>query len=362
MHLQSLTIQNFKNLVDYQLEFSDKINCIVGENGVGKTNLLDAIYYLCLTKSVLGHTDSACIFKNDTFFRLRGFFEYNKDKFEVIAAYSSTGKKIFTVNDSEYEKMSLHIGKFPLVMIAPDDTDLIREGSELRRKFFDTILCQFNQEYLAQLMLYNHVLKQRNSLLKQSAETGKVDAKLFEIYDSKLIVLGQYIFEERKKFTYGFMPVFKKVYKQISLAKEEPSLNYISDFQENDLNQLFKKSFEKDLILARTTKGIHTDEYEFELDGASVKKIASQGQRKTYIIALKLAQYDALKNEKNIKPLLLLDDIFDKLDDERIEQMIRIVSEDNYGQIFISDARPERSKSFFSKSSFKAKFFELTKQ
>jgi DNA replication and repair protein RecF len=355
MWLQNLELRNFKNIREMDIDFSHYINCIVGENGSGKTNLLDAIHYLCLTRGIYSLSDHLTINFESDFFRLVGYWDVDNTKIKEECIFSNASKKIIKIEGAEYEKLSEHIGKFPLVVIAPDDTDLIREGSEIRRKFFDGIICQLNPEYLTDLITYNYLLKQRNALLKKTAETGKTDGNLFESYDVQLITIGKRIFDIRTKFIQDFIPVFENQYDYISSSKESSLITYLSDLQSEEYEIKFKSAFNKDLMLQRTTQGIHTDDYDFFIDDRPVKKTASQGQRKSFVIALKLAQFEIIANVKNRKPLLLLDDIFDKLDDARIEKLIQMIINETFGQVFITDARPERSKAIFGKYGSKVK-------
>ena len=353
--LRSLVLTQFKNIKDVQIDFSPDINCIVGENGSGKTNLLDAIHYLCLTKGLMGLPDQLSVNFESDFFRLVGKWNTDNENTMIECAWSVANKKLFKVNGSPYEKLSEHVGKIPVVVIAPDDTDLVREGSEVRRKFFDGIICQLNPKYLADLITYNYLLKQRNSLLKKSAETRNIDHSLFDTYNVQLNLLGTAIYNVRTEFIGQFIPHFESQYAYISSNHEYPKFTYLSDFQSDNYLTLFKNAFEKDLILQRTTMGIHTDDYDFFIDERSVKKTASQGQKKSFVIALKLAQFKLIEQQKEAKPLLLLDDIFDKLDDLRIEKLIEMTVNGTFGQVFFTDARPERSKEIFGKYGSKVK-------
>jgi DNA replication and repair protein RecF len=348
MYLENLSLLNFKNYQEVEMTFSEQINCLVGENGTGKTNLLDAIHYLCLTKSAFNSVDSQNIKHGEDFFMLKGILKKDNKKFQINCSLKTGQKKNFQVNKVSYKKISEHIGRFPVVMIAPDDTELIKEGSENRRKFFDGILSQLDQFYLNELIKYNNILKQRNSLLKQFNERNYFDKDIIESYDLQIFQSGSKIFVKRKLFLEKFIPVFDSHYKNISNSKEAVSLEYSSDLLEENFEEKYKKNIKKDILLQRTTKGIHKDDFIFKIGEHPLKKFGSQGQIKSFLIALKLAQFDCLKEEKEVPPLLLLDDIFDKLDELRIKKLIEMVARKSFGQIFLTDARPERTISIIN--------------
>ena len=359
MHLESIRLTNFKNYTSVNLKFSAETNCFLGKNGSGKTNLLDAIYYLSFTKSANQSQDLQCIKHNESFFSIKGTFEQEAKKRVVLCGLQSGKKKLVKLDDKPYKKASEHVGKFPLVMIAPNDTDVIRGTSEARRRFFDAILSQVNPIYLQNLIEYNHVVKQRNSLLKQFAERDHFDADLLESFDQKLLDLGAQIFETRKDFTETFSPIVKQHYQNLSENNESVDLRYESHFSGN-ARQLLKENLKKDLILKRSNVGTHKDEFHFSMDDRPIKKFGSQGQQKSYLIALKLANFDYLFQEKGIKPLLLLDDVFDKLDDFRITKLMEMVASDHFGQIFVTDARPERTRSIFQSIAHEVSFFDMS--
>ena len=358
MHLESIGLNNFKNYESLKIDFSKEINCLVGKNGSGKTNLLDAIYYLCITKSAFNPQDNQCAFHGQDYFSLRGKIILSDRTHTLVCGLQLGKKKLIKLDEKPYKKASEHIGKFPVVLIAPNDTDVIRNGSEDRRRFFDGIISQTSQSYLNDLIQYNHVLKQRNSLLKQFADRDFFDAALLQQYTDQLIEIGQRIYEVRKGFTQAFRPLVQKHYALLSEESEQVDLQYESDFGQ-DIAALFKQSQKKDLILKRTNVGIHKDEFLFEMEGELIKKFGSQGQQKSYLIALKLAHFDYIFTETEIKPMLLLDDIFDKLDDFRITKLMEMVASDAFGQIFVTDARPERSQKIFEAIGHEVKFFEV---
>jgi DNA replication and repair protein RecF len=361
MHLENISLLNFKNYEELQMGFSEQINCFVGQNGSGKTNLLDAIHYLSLTKSAFNSLDNQNILHQAPFFMIQGTFSKQQEHVPVHCSLKKGEKKVFKHSKKTYERLSEHIGKFPVVMIAPNDTDIIREGSEMRRKFFDSIISQIDQEYLRKLLHYNHILKQRNSLLKQFAEQRFFDGDLLSTYDDQLLKTAEFIYHKRAEFLIDFLPYFYEHYQNLSENKEEVSLRYASDMQQEDFREVFEQSRQKDLILQRTSRGIHRDDYKFGIEGHSLKKFGSQGQQKSFLIALKLAQFDIIKAQKGFKPILLLDDIFDKLDDRRIAKLMEMVAHHTFGQLFVTDARPERSEAIFEQIEAEVKVFMIEK-
>jgi DNA replication and repair protein RecF len=333
MRLNNLSIVNYKNIQQAQLDFSPKINCFIGNNGVGKTNILDAIYYLSFCKSHSNSIDTQNINHENSFFVLEGSYSRKGIDENIYCGMKRKQKKVFKRNKKEYERFSDHIGLLPLVLISPDDNVLIGEGSDERRKFVDGVISQYDHQYLNALMRYNKTLLQRNSLLKSNL----VDKDLIEILDDALVETGVIIHQKRIQFINDFLPIFQKFYDFISQQKEKVELSYESQLYRGDFKELLAQALERDKILGYSTRGIHKDELEMKLGEYPIKRVGSQGQNKTYLIALKLAQFDFLKRVSGINPILLLDDIFDKLDSERVHQIIRLVSEDNFGQIFITD-------------------------
>jgi DNA replication and repair protein RecF len=359
MHLESIRLANFKNYEQAQLDFSPQVNCFLGPNGSGKTNLLDAIYYLAITKSSEQSQDQLCIKHEEAFFSVKGLFIKEERREEVLCALELGKKKTIRLDGVPYKKASEHVGKVPVVLIAPNDTDVIRGASDERRKFFDAILSQTDPIYLQHLLKYNHALKQRNSLLKRFAEQQTFDADLLESFTLALITLGTYIYEKRKEALSFFKPLLVDHYQNISDEGEAVDIHYQSQFDQ-DIKQVFAQSLQKDLVLKRTNVGIHKDDFDFLMEERPIKKFGSQGQQKSFLISLKLANYDFLKEQKGIDPILLLDDIFDKLDDQRIGKLIEMVASDQFGQIFITDARPERSRGFFDSLDIDCHFYEVT--
>lgn len=348
--VRQIKLTNYKNYAHQSFDFDVKLNFIVGMNGIGKTSLLDAIYYSCFTKSYLTSSDLMVTNLMSDFFRVETNFLLNNDNQLVEIKYLKQERKEVFVNKVKIERQAEFIGKFPCVIITPDDNQLILGASELRRKFMDATLSQFSSEYLTNLIVYNKILVQRNALLKSFYENRTFDKTLLETYNQQLIKCGRLVFEYRQSFITQFIPVFKSVYQQIFDGKEDVSITYQSDLLNNDFEELIKNSENQDRSAQRTTKGIHTDDLQLELNNFAVKKIGSQGQQKTFLLSLKLAQYELIKMQKQIKPLLILDDIFDKLDATRITKIFRMVNEETFGQVFISDTDVERVKSFIAEN------------
>lgn len=338
MRLNSLSILNYKNIAEAELVFSPKINCFIGNNGMGKTNILDAIYYLSFCKSHSNSIDSQNIMHNAEFCLLQGKYQLGDTMEEIYCGMKLRQKKQFKRNKKEYEKLSDHIGLLPLVLVSPDDSVLISEGSDERRKFVDGVISQYNKNYLNKLLQYNNALKQRNALLKSE---GSIDDSLLDIWEDQMALHGTYIYEQRKLFISEFIPIFQNFYSYISGGNETISLTYHSQHQEHDIKSRMIATRDRDKILGYSTQGIHKDELEMQLDGYPIKRVGSQGQNKTYLISLKLAQFNFLKRTHNLSPLLLLDDIFDKLDSNRVKKIVELVSGETFGQIFITDTNRE---------------------
>lgn len=350
MIIKKLSLVNYKNFSAMDFEFGEKLNCLVGNNGVGKTNVLDAVYHLSYTKGYFNSVSSQNIRYGTDFFMIEGVFE-KEERSEVISCSLKKGqKKILKRNGKEYEKLSDHFGLLPVVIISPADTDLIREGSDVRRKFMDSIISSYDRSYLTSLVNYNRVLSQRNSLLKYFAANHVFDTDNIEIYNLQLVELGKDIFLKRKDFLKEFIPIFEKKYLEIigtfdETPEENVSLVYRSQLLNDDFHDLIRNNIEKDRLLQYTGVGLHKDDLVFSLNGYNIKKNGSQGQQKSFLIALKLAQYDFIKKHTKITPILLLDDIFDKLDENRVGHLIKLVSSDHFGQVFITDTHPERTRS-----------------
>lgn len=339
--IQNIKLNNYKNYVFSELYFSEKLNFIVGKNGLGKTNLLDAIYYTCFTKSYVSNDALAFRFENDFFRIISSILKDNENQVVEIKNSKITKKEIF-INNVKQEKQAEYIGKFPAVIITPDDNELISGASENRRKFIDSTISQYSFEYLNSLMTYNKLLAQRNALLKSFVENRNFNELLLDSYSEKMIPIGNFIFEQRKQFIAFFNPIFLQIYNSIFEGNEHIRLSYESDLQHDSFENLLKDSIRHDRNAQRTTKGIHTDDLKFELNDYPIKKIGSQGQQKTFLLSLKIAQFEIIKLKKGIKPLLLLDDIFDKLDTERISKIFQLIYSDAFGQVFISDTNANR--------------------
>ncbi len=361
MWLKNLSLINFKNYAEAELRFSANVNAFTGYNGAGKTNLLDAIHYLSLCKSYFNPVDSQQIKQGTDFFITQGRFEKSEVEDIISCSLKRNQKKQFKRNKKEYQRLADHIGLFPLVMISPNDIGIITEGSEERRRFIDNVISQTDNQYLDELIHYNKNLLNRNLLLKQIAETGRYDAALLEIFDEQLITAGNKIFAKRKAFMEVFTPLFEKHYRYLSNNAEQVELTYESPLFEERFEILLKRFAERDRILQRTGAGIHKDDLAFTIEGMQMKKFGSQGQQKSFLIALKLAQYSFLQQRKGFKPLLLLDDIFDKLDERRTRKLMQMVSEDDFGQIFITDTSRERIERIFSEIQVKVAIFEIDK-
>ena len=359
MWLKNITLLNFKNYSDANISFSKTVNAFVGNNGAGKTNLLDAIHYLCLCKGYFNPIDTQQIKTNEDLFMIQGDFERLEKNEKITCGVKRNQKKQFKRNKKEYNKLASHIGLFPLVMISPYDTNIIMEGSEERRRFMDNVISQTDANYLDELILYNKHLLNRNALLKQIAITKSYDPSLLEIYNDQLVACGYRIFKKRQEFMKDFIPLFNKYYNYLTEGNELVGLQYQSQLIDTPFEQLLLQSIEKDKVLERTTMGIHKDELVFTITEMPLKKFGSQGQQKSFVIALKLAQYDYLQQHKGFKPLLLLDDIFDKLDDNRVSKLMEMVSHHDFGQIFITDTGKDRVVSIFEKISIPLTIFEV---
>jgi DNA replication and repair protein RecF len=359
LNLQSISLLQFKNYTNRSFEFKERIIGICGNNGVGKTNLLDAIHYLCFTKSYFSRLDSNNVQQGKNGFRVDGQFTLEEKPERTTCILRETGKKEFSVNDQPYDKFSRHIGRYPCVIIAPDDAVLITGGSEERRKFFDSLLSQLDADYLQHLIVYNKVLQQRNSLLRSFAETDTKDFSLLEVLDAQLIKPGAYIFDKRKEFFVSFLPQVKHLYNEIAMQQEDVVLVYESQLLQSSFVELLLATRQKDCFVQRTTGGIHRDELEITLGNQPFRNIASQGQRKSLLFALKLAEMDVLKKEKGFPPLLLLDDVFEKLDESRISNLLQKVCVENEGQVFITDTNEERLRQHLDALSVEYQLIEL---
>jgi len=360
MFLQQLKLTNFKNLESMELSLSDKINCFVGLNGAGKTNILDSIYYLAFCKSYFTNTDRQNIRHGEDFFAIHGDFQTDTDEQQTISCVQKDGaKKSFKCNKKEYERLADHIGKIPLVMISPYDRDLINGGSELRRKFIDGVISQFDATYLNDLLQYNKALLQRNTQLRSFYDNRCFDMNLLSLWNDQLVRYATPIFEKRRDFLAEFMPIFQNYYDIVSGTSEKVDIVYESSLSEKPLGQLLEESLEKDKYSSYTNVGIHKDDLQFLIDNHPVKKFGSQGQQKSFVVAIKLAQFDFNYNKVGFKPILLLDDIFDKLDDNRVAQLVKLVGNDYFGQVFITDTQRYRIQFLLDNIDGNHKIFEI---
>lgn len=340
MKLEHLSITNYKNISEASLDFSPGVNCLVGKNGMGKTNLLDAIYYLSFCKSFNSVPDGQVMTHGEDFFMLHGQYELAGQPEEIRCGYKLHGRKSFKRSGKEYQRLSDHIGLLPIVMLTPSDSVLLQGGSEERRKFMDMVISQFDKPYLNALIRYNQALSQRNSLLKM--EPPCTDPLLYQACEEQMDFYGQQIYRARRQFVDDFTPVFQEFYSQISIDREQVTLEYTSHFAEGQsLLPLLNAVRGRDLSLGYTTRGAHKDELVMKLGDFPMKQLGSQGQNKTFLVGLKLAQFDFLRRMGHTTPILLLDDIFDRLDGDRVEQIIRLVASDRFGQIFITDTNRE---------------------
>jgi DNA replication and repair protein RecF len=359
MYLKKLSLLNFKNYSEVELQFSSHINCFTGNNGEGKTNVLDAIHYLSFCKSFFNPLDSQNILHDAPFFLIQGSYSSNEKEEEIYCGLKRNQKKQFKRNKKEYQRLADHIGLFPLVMISPADSELITEGSESRRRFIDSVIAQFDREYLESLISYNKVLSHRNALLKQFGDNRHFDKESLEVWDVQLIEHGIKGHETRKKFINSFIPIFQKYYELISGGREQVGIKYLSHLNEAPFADILEKALTRDRAIEYTTVGIHKDDLEFTINGYSLKKYASQGQQKSFLIALKLAQFDFIKSIKQVTPILLLDDIYDKLDDLRVKQLMELVCSNNFGQLFITDTHLSRLSELFKANSADFKVFKI---
>ncbi len=361
MHCRQLSVIQFKNLGELQIELSPKFNCFAGNNGAGKTNILDAIYYLSFCKSFTNAVDTQNIKFRNEFFIIQGHYKVNGNIDELYCGLKRGERKVFKRNKKEYERLSDHIGSYPLVLLSPSDTRLIHGGSEERRKFIDGVISQYNKEYLQRLIVHNKALQQRNALLKSFAENNYFDTESVEIWDEQLISNGSYIFGERKSFFSSFLPVFRDYYSFLSEAREDTDIVYDSQLIDNEYTKLLSLSRDKDRRMLHTTAGIHKDDLQFLIHNEPVKKYGSQGQQKSFIIALKLAQFAFTKKIKNYNPILLFDDIFDKLDENRVRQLMQLVSREDFGQVFVTDTHYGRLEELFLSIDSECKIFVVDK-
>ena len=357
--IKNLKIFNFKNHSEKSFDFSPEINCFVGNNGAGKTNILDALHYLSMAKSFLGNLDAQNILHESDFFAIEAEIQGEEKNDIIKVQLPKEGKKIIKKNDKTYERIADHIGFLPSVMISPYDANLISDGSESRRKFLDAMISQTDSDYLFALIQYQKTLQQRNALLKYFAKNRTFDLDSLEIYNEPLTKFGTQIFEKRQRFVASILPTIQHFYEIISKGNEKVTVIYESNLNEQNFEEILSENLEKDRVLTYTSRGIHKDDLRFEMNGNLIKKFGSQGQQKSFLIALKLAQIKRIKDITNKNPILLLDDIFDKLDDNRVSQLIELVNQQNFGQIFITDTHRERTESVVKRINEESKIFQI---
>jgi DNA replication and repair protein RecF len=361
-YLRNITLLNFKNYEEASLEFCSKINCLVGVNGIGKTNILDAIYYLSLCKSSFNAIDTQNIRYGQEFFVIQGDYLRAEMSEKIYCGVKMGHKKVYRRNGKEYERLSDHIGLLPLVIISPADTNLIVEGSDERRKFMDSVLSQFDHQYLDDVMRYNRSLAQRNMLLKDFAQKNWFDPEMLHLWNEQMVDTGNRIFEKRNLFIRNLVPVFQYYYDFVSDGKEKVQLAYVSQLLQDDFAALLENSVEKDRKLQFTTTGLHKDDLVLKLSDYPLKRVGSQGQQKTYLVALKLSQFDYIKQHTGEHPILLLDDIFDKFDTNRVNRIIKLVASPNFGQIFVTDTNTDRMDSILKQIDGEYNLFQITEE
>ncbi|WP_366187077.1 DNA replication and repair protein RecF [Flavobacterium ovatum] len=359
MYLKKISLFNYKNFSEVNFEFDGKIICFVGKNGIGKTNILDAIYHLSYGKSYFNPLAVQNIKHGEEFFVIDAEFIKEERTEQLVCSMKKGQKKVLKRNGKAYDKFSDHIGFIPLVIISPADRDLIVEGSETRRKFMDSVISQLDSKYLQQLIHYQKVMSQRNALLKYFALNHVFEKETLSIYNEQLEGFGSYIHEKRKEFIAEFLPIFNAHHQAITGSAEDVQLVYESHLFNKDLITLLEENINKDRALQYTSVGTHKDDLLFEIDNHPIKKFGSQGQQKSFLIALKLAQFDFLKKQSGVKPLLLFDDIFDKLDESRVSKIIEMVNSDAFGQLFISDTHPERTEAIVKSTHQSYQIFNL---
>ena len=362
MHLSQLTLVNFKNYPSIEVDFGEHMNCFIGNNGVGKTNILDAIHYLSFCKSCFNLSDTQNILHGNDFFAIHGKYipNSNEDRTDVISCiYKSSAGKNILFNKKKYQRYAEHIGKIPLVIISPYDQELINEGSDIRRKFLDGIISQTDKNYLDALINYQKVLDQRNKLLKDFSDNRYFDEASLNIWDEQLVRFGTPIFEKRTSFLQNFSSLFAEFYNQISSSTEKVSVKYESHLNDCNFEEQLALNRTKDLHLQYTCVGIHKDDLVFKIDDYPIKRIGSQGQQKSFSLALKLANFEYIKQHTGLKPLLLLDDIFDKLDNDRVKKIISLVCSERFGQVFLTDTQHDRIQKLFEQTDIPHKIFKV---
>lgn len=359
MFLKRLVLTNFKNYGEATLDFSPGINCIVGDNGVGKTNILDAIHYLSLTKSYFTSTDSVNIRHGSDYFIVKGLFESGDETREVHCGFQKEKPKIFKRDGKEYDRLADHIGIFPVVMISPADSSIITGGSEERRRFINNVISQYDRSYLDDVIRYNKALKTRNRLLKESGAGARLDRDLLAVWEEQMTGPADRIYSARNSFINELIPVFQLYYNHISVGRENVELVYKSQLENHSYASLLAKTFGKDRMVQYTSSGIHRDDISLLMGGYSIRDLGSQGQQKSYLVALKLAKFDYILSKGGVRPILLMDDVFDKFDEQRVAQIIKLVSDRKFGQIFITDTHQERMQKILDEINIEYRLFRI---
>ena len=355
MYIRKLSVLNFKSIRQLELEFAPKINCFVGNNGQGKTNLLDAVYYLSMCKSAFNPNDSQVVTHGESYFMLQGNYLRNGSEEQITCGFKSNSGKVFKRNDNEYGRLAEHIGLLPVVMVSPADIALIADSGDERRRYMNSVISQYDRLYLDEVLRYNRALAQRNSLLK----SGNLSSGVIEAIDAQLAAYSQKIFDKRSYFIDQLIPIFRQHYARVSGREENVSLQYRSHLHQGAPEELLRLSFDKDRVLQHTSTGVHRDDMLLMLNGFPIRREGSQGQQKTYLIALKLAQLDFMARVAGLKPILLLDDIFDKLDADRVQHLLDLVANEEFGQIFITDTNPFRLREAMEPSGLTYSLFHI---
>ncbi|MCD6332224.1 MAG: DNA replication and repair protein RecF [Bacteroidales bacterium] len=360
LYLKELNLVNFKSYTNLNIELSPKLNCFVGDNGVGKTNLFDSIYYLSFCKSFFHNQDVAHIHHGKLFFSIRGKFQIADREDQILCSVKKDQKKRFVRNDKTYQRLADHIGLIPLVMVSPSDSTLILDGSEERRKYMNGVIAQYDRQYLDDIIHYGKAVQQRNRLLKDFAKNHSFDEEMLAVWDHKMVDLGNRIFSARKRFIQDLVPVFQHYYQIISGGEEQVHLEYQSHLASGDFTDLLRDAREKDRAVQYSTTGVHRDDLKLLLAGHPIKYQGSQGQQKSFLVALKLAQYDFLKEIGSVHPLILFDDLFDKLDEKRVTKLVQLVADDHFGQIFITDKNLDHLKKILTGIPVSARVFVIS--
>lgn len=358
-HLARLSLLHFRNHREAEVELGPEVNCFVGPNGVGKTNLLDAVHYLSLAKSYFDAVDTHNILHGEELFMVQGSMHTADGDDAILCSVRTGQRKILSRNKKEYDRLADHVGRYPAVMITPYDGQLILEGSEVRRRFLDGLIAQFDRSYLDSLIRYNRSMAQRNTMLKRFAEQGGGSLEALEPWDEQLIAHGSAVFEVRRTFMQELVPLLEQHYQGISAGPERVALEYRSALEATPLRELLKQAWDRDRLSGHTTQGIHKDDLVFTINGQPLKRYGSQGQQKTYLIALKLAQFDLTQQRSGIRPILLLDDIFDKIDPQRMRHLLKLLSDQRFGQVLITDTDASRLHTALDGLDLDVRFFHL---